>query len=184
MTQAIETVTDGRQYLTFFVAREEYALDVLRVREVVGLVPITRVPSTPPQVRGVVNLRGAVVPVVDLGLRFGGTELATTRRTCIVVVEPTTGSDQVVGLLVDAVNRVVTLAPASIVPVPAFGTRASGDLLAGMGVVESGLRASTSTDRRRRSSTVASRSASSSSECTASASTCSACCRTRPSSNG
>ena len=138
MTNAIEITAEGRQYLTFFVAREEYAIDVLRVREVVGLAPITRVPSTPPQVRGVVNLRGSVVPVVDLGLRFGGAELASTRRTCIVVVEPTSASDHVVGLLVDAVSRVVTLRPAEVVPVPAFGTQASAELLSGMGVVESG----------------------------------------------
>jgi purine-binding chemotaxis protein CheW len=138
MTHAIEITTDGRQYLTFFVAREEYAIDVLQVREVVGLAPITRVPSTPSQVRGVVNLRGSVVPVVDLGLRFGGAELASTRRTCIVVVEPTPGSDQVVGLLVDAVSRVVTLRQAEVVPVPAFGTQANAELLSGMGVVESG----------------------------------------------
>ena len=131
MTNAIEMTTDGRQFLTFFVAREEYAIDVLQVREVVGLAPITRVPSTPSQVRGVVNLRGSVVPVVDLGLRFGGAELASTRRTCIVVVEPTPGSDQVVG-------RGVTLRQAEVVPVPAFGTQANAELLSGMGVVESG----------------------------------------------
>ncbi len=138
MTNAIEITAEGQQYLTFFVAREEYAIDVLRVREVVGLAPITRVPSTPSQVRGVVNLRGSVVPVVDLGLRFGGPELASTRRTCIVVVEPTSGADHVVGLLVDAVSRVVTLRAAEVVPVPAFGTQANAELLSGMGVVESG----------------------------------------------
>ena len=138
MTNAIEMTTDGRQFLTFFVAREEYAIDVLQVREVVGLAPITRVPSTPSQVRGVVNLRGSVVPVVDLGLRFGGPELASTRRTCIVVVEPTSRSGHVVGLLVDAVSRVVTLRQAQVVPVPPFGTHASAELLSGMGVVESG----------------------------------------------
>jgi purine-binding chemotaxis protein CheW len=138
MTNAIEITPEGRQYLTFFVSGEEYALDVLRVREVIGLAPITRAPSTPPQVRGVVNLRGSVVPVVDLGLRFRGAELTATRRTCIVVVEPTSGSDHVVGLLVDAVSRVVALGPAEVMPVPAFGTQASADLLAGVGVVESG----------------------------------------------
>ena len=138
MSETIDSTAADSQYLTFFVAREEYAIDVLRVREVVGMAPITRVPSTPRQVRGVVNLRGSVVPVVDLGLRFGRDELSTTRRTCIVVVEPAPGSDQVVGLLVDAVSRVVTLAHSDIVPVPPFGTIASADLLAGMGVVDSG----------------------------------------------
>lgn len=124
------------QFLTFFVAREEYAIDVLRVREVVGVAPITRVPSTPRDVRGVVNLRGSVVPVVDLGLRFGSGELTPTERTCIVVVEPAEHTDRVVGLMVDSVNRVVTLAPGDVVPVPPFGTRASTEMLAGMGVVD------------------------------------------------
>jgi purine-binding chemotaxis protein CheW len=136
MTESTTSAT-ASQYLTFFVAREEYAIDVLRVREVIGLVPFTRVPSTPSDVRGVVNLRGSVIPVVDLGLRFGAGELASTRRTCIVVVEPDTGSDRVVGLLVDSVNRVVTLGSADLVPVPPFGTKASSEMLAGMGVVGS-----------------------------------------------
>lgn len=136
MSEMVGAVQE-RQYLTFFVAREEYALDVLRVREVVGVAPITRVPSTPAQVRGVVNLRGNVVPVVDLGLRFGREELTPTRRSCIVVVEPTLGTDRIVGLLVDSVSRVVTLAEDAVVPVPAFGTQASAELLAGMGIVGS-----------------------------------------------
>jgi purine-binding chemotaxis protein CheW len=123
------------QYLTFFVSREEYAIDVLRVREVVGIVPVTRVPSTPEDVRGVVNLRGSVVPVIDLGRRFGAGELTTTRRTCIVVVQPEASTDRVVGLLVDSVNRVVTLAPSAVVPVPPFGTTANAAMLAGMGIV-------------------------------------------------
>ena len=132
----VTTATD-RQYLTFFVAREEYAIDVLRVREVVGVAPVTPVPSTPRDVRGVVNLRGHIVPVVDLGLRFGLGELATTRRTCIVVVEPEERADRVVGLMVDSVSRVVTLAPREVVAVPSFGTTASAELLAGLGIVGS-----------------------------------------------
>lgn len=129
------SIESEKQYLTFFVAREEYAIDVLRVREVVGAVPITRVPSAPSGVRGVVNLRGRVVPLVDLGLRFGGPELTLTSRTCIVVVESSSGTDQVVGLLVDAVSRVVTLAPNQVEPAPPFGTRASVEWLGGVGVV-------------------------------------------------
>jgi len=131
-----ETTSDAKgQYLTFFVAHEEYAIDVLRVREVVGVAPLTRVPATPKDVRGVVNLRGNVVPVVDLGLRFGSSEVLPTRRTCVVVVEPEAGTDRVVGLLVDSVHRVVSLAPTEVVPIPPFGMQASADLLAGMGIV-------------------------------------------------
>jgi purine-binding chemotaxis protein CheW len=124
------------QYLTFFVAHEEYALDVMRVREVIEAAPITRVPSAPADVRGVVNLRGRVVPLVDLGLRFGGPEVTLTSRSCIVVVE-STAAEQVVGLLVDSVSRVVTLAPSQVEPVPAFGTRARVELLRGVGVLGS-----------------------------------------------
>jgi purine-binding chemotaxis protein CheW len=122
------------QYLTFFVAEEEYALDVMRVREVVEAGPITRVPSAPAGVRGVVNLRGRVVPLVDLGLRFGGSELTVTSRTCVVVVESTV-ADRVVGLLVDSVSRVVTLTPSQVEPAPPFGTKASVELLHGVGVL-------------------------------------------------
>jgi purine-binding chemotaxis protein CheW len=129
-----EPVRAEGQYLTFFVAQEEYAIDVLRVREVVEAVPITRVPSAPRDVRGVVNLRGSVVPVIDLGMRFGGDELVSTARTCIVVVEAEAATDRVVGLLVDSVNRVVTLGRDDIAPVPPFGTRAGADLLGGMGI--------------------------------------------------
>ena len=75
------------QHLTFSVDGEEYAVEILRVREVVGALPLTRVPTTPPSIRGVVNIRGTVVPVVDLGLRFGLAELAMTKRTCIVLVD-------------------------------------------------------------------------------------------------
>jgi purine-binding chemotaxis protein CheW len=134
----MELTETARQYLTFVVAREEYAIDVLRVREVVGIVPITRVPSAPSHVRGVVNLRGSVVPVVDLCRRFGQGALTPTRRTRVVVVELGRGPEEAVGLLVDSVNSVVTLGPADLVSVPAFGTRANAGLLSGMAVVAAG----------------------------------------------
>jgi purine-binding chemotaxis protein CheW len=133
----MELTETVRQYLTFVVSKEEYAIDVLRVREVVGIVPITRVPSAPRHVRGVVNLRGSVVPVVDLGLRFGEVPLTPTRRARVVVVELGRGPEEAVGLLVDSVNRVVTLGPSDLVSVPAFGTRANAGLLSGMAVVDS-----------------------------------------------
>ena len=123
---------DVCQYLTFFVAGEQYALDVLRVREVVGLAPITRVPSAPPDVRGVVNLRGSVIPVVDLGLRFHRRELSLTVRTCIVVVERGGSDEPCVGLLVDSVDQVVALGARDIEPLPAFGASGARDLLAGL----------------------------------------------------
>jgi len=124
------------QHLTFTVSGEGYALDVLRVREVVEVMPITRVPSLPATVRGVVNLRGAVVPVVDLGVRLGGAALALTKRSCIVFVEvDRAGEPMVLGLLVDAVDQVVELGPEDIEPVPPFGTRAGPDVVDGMAVL-------------------------------------------------
>jgi purine-binding chemotaxis protein CheW len=135
---AARTAKRTAQHLTFSVAEEEYAVDVLGVREVIEVTPITRVPSLPAAIRGVVNLRGAVVPVIDLGVRFGQAPLALGKRSCIVVVEVTTaGEPAIVGLLVDAVNQVIELGEDAIEPVPPFGTRAAVELLEGMGVVGS-----------------------------------------------
>ena len=131
-----ESLATESQYLTFFVGREEYAIDVMRVREVVDGIAITRVPAAPHDVRGVANLRGSVVPVLDLGLRFGGCALVSTARTCVVVVECEAGPDPLVGLLVDSVQRVVALTPEQIEPVPAFGTHARVELLRGIGVID------------------------------------------------
>jgi purine-binding chemotaxis protein CheW len=127
------------QYLTFIVADAKYAIAVLRVREVIEPAPITRVPATPPSVRGVINLRGSVVPVVDLGLRFDRAERPITKRTCIVLVEVAAVGESdatVMGILVDSVERVVDLGANEIEPVPAFGTHVRLDFLTGMGVVD------------------------------------------------
>jgi purine-binding chemotaxis protein CheW len=127
-------MTTARQHLTFFVHGEEYAVEVLRVREVIAALPLTRVPATPPSIRGVVNLRGTVVPVVDLGLRFGQGELATSKLTCIVLVDVVEeGITAGMGLLVDQVNQVIELDDASMEPVPPFGVHVRLDFLQGMG---------------------------------------------------
>jgi purine-binding chemotaxis protein CheW len=124
------------QYLTFFVHGDEFAVPVLRVREVMEALPVTHVPTAPTPIRGVVNVRGAVVPVVDLGLRFGSGEVETTRWTCMVIVDLTVGEDQrCMGLLVDRVNQVVDLDDAAIEEVPAFGVDVRLDFLTGMGGV-------------------------------------------------
>ena len=126
------------QHLTFIVGDEEYALEVSHVREVVETIPITRVPSMPPAIRGVVNLRGTVVPVIDLGIRFGLSERTITSRTCVVVVEiELDGEPTVMGLLVDAVNQVIELGSDQIEPVPTFGTAVRVELLRGLGTIGS-----------------------------------------------
>lgn len=122
------------QYLTFFVAGEEYGLGILEVTELVEYRPVTRVPSSPAWVKGVANVRGRVVPVVDLGCRFGFGETALSRWTCIVLVESgVDGALGTLGLLADRVSQVVELKAEDIQPPPAFGTRARRDYLRGVG---------------------------------------------------
>jgi len=126
--------SDHTQYLTFFLSNEEYAIDALRVREIIEYDVVTAVPGTPPSIRGVINLRGSVVPVLDLCVRFGLPPSPVTKRTCIVIVEvPLEGERAVIGVLADSVSRVIGLAPGQIEPPPAFGTRARVDHLVGMG---------------------------------------------------
>lgn len=129
-------IVTGMQHLTFFVGDDEYALALLDAREVAPAMPITRVPSAPPAVRGVMNLRGSVVPVIDLGVRFGMAERPITKWTCIVVVViDVEGEPSVMGLLVDSVHQVIDLDPSMIEPVPPFGAPAHVEFLKGIGVV-------------------------------------------------
>jgi len=132
--EAAKKTTDQAQYLGFYVAEEEYAIGILRVKEILEYDTITKVPGTPPSIRGVINLRGSVVPVVDLALKFGLPASPITKRTCIVVVEvDLDGERTVMGVLVDAVSQVMDLGPGDIEPPPAFGTRVHMDHLLGMG---------------------------------------------------
>ncbi|PYQ31145.1 MAG: chemotaxis protein CheW [Acidobacteria bacterium] len=124
-------------YLTFFIRGEEYAAPILRVKEIIEYETVTRVPSTPAHVRGVINLRGAVLPVIDLAAKFGNGETAATRTTCIVVVETRVDGETLdVGLMADAVSEVVEIADEQIEEPPAFGTGIRVDFLAGMGKLD------------------------------------------------
>lgn len=123
-----------QQYLTFFLADEEYAVGIQRVKEIIEYTPVTRVPKVPAWIRGVINLRGNVVPVVDLALRFGLQERPVTKTSCIVVVEVDQESDRtVMGIVADAVNQVIELSAQDIEEPPAFGTQVRLDYLSGMG---------------------------------------------------
>jgi purine-binding chemotaxis protein CheW len=128
------TVAEQGQYLGFHVAGEEYAIGILRVREILEYDVVTKVPTTPPSIRGVINLRGSVVPVVDLAVKLGLPEIEVTKRTCIVVVEVNL-SDQptVMGVLADSVSQVIDLPASQVQPPPTFGTRVRVDCLLGMG---------------------------------------------------
>ncbi len=122
------------QYLTFFIADEEYAVSIIRVKEIIQYDTLTKVPKTPHWIRGVINLRGGVVPVVDLAVKFGLPETAITSAACIVITEvEIEGELSVMGVLADAVSQVIELKPDDIEPTPAFGTRINVDYLVGMG---------------------------------------------------
>ena len=128
------TVAEQTQYLGFVVADEEYAIGILRVREILEYDTITKVPTTPPSIRGVINLRGRVVPVVDLAVKLGLPESEVMKRTCIVVVEvDLEGERTVMGVLADAVSQVIDLPASEVEPPPSFGTRVRVDCLLGMG---------------------------------------------------
>ena len=127
-----------QQYLTFMLGGEVFAIGILAIREILEYTAPTQVPMMPAYLCGVINLRGAVVPVLDLAIRFGRPGSEPGKRTCIVIIEVAAGDElQQMGLLVDAVNAVVEIAPAQIEPPPAFGTRVRTDFILGMGMVES-----------------------------------------------
>jgi purine-binding chemotaxis protein CheW len=126
----------GAEYLTFFIAGEEYAVTLERVREVIPYDTITRVPGMPAPIRGVTNLRGRVVPVVDLAIKFRLSEIPLGARTSIVLVElPLNGVPLLIGLLTEAVGQVLSLAAGELVPPPPFGAPIRTDFLRGMAQV-------------------------------------------------
>ena len=126
-----------QQYLTFMLGGEVFAIGILHIKEIIEYGQLTTVPMMPEFIRGVINLRGAVVPVVDLASRFGGKPSPITRRSCIVILELKVEEDtQVIGVVVDAVNEVLEIAGADIEPPPAFGTRIRTDFIQGMGKVQ------------------------------------------------
>lgn len=127
-------VKETTQYLTFAVAGEEYAIPILRVREILAYGPLTRVPRAPKFVAGVMNLRGSVVPVVDLRTKLGLPQTEITPRTCIVIVEiEGEHATTTMALLAEEVREVIELAEAEVEPPPAFGTRIDMSFLFGMG---------------------------------------------------
>jgi len=122
------------QYLTFNLADEVFAVDVGRVREILEITNITKVPQTPDFMRGVINLRGSVVPVIDMRLKFGMSETERTVNTCIVVVEVAMdGETTVLGALADSVQEVIDMDPEQIEAAPHIGTHLNTDFIKGMG---------------------------------------------------
>jgi purine-binding chemotaxis protein CheW len=129
-----ENYSDTKPYLTFTLDNELFSVEVGKVREVLDFTNITKIPRTPPFMRGVINLRGSVVPVVDLRLKFGMSKTENTISTCIIVMEITMDSETLIlGALADSVQEVFELGPESIQPPPHMGTKLKTGFLKGMG---------------------------------------------------
>ncbi|HKP96763.1 MAG TPA: chemotaxis protein CheW [Fibrobacteria bacterium] len=124
------------KYLTFNLGREVYGIEILKVQEIIGMMSVTRVPKTPEFVRGVVNLRGKVIPVIDLRLKFDLEAKEDTDRSCIIVVQVgLNGSPVVMGLIVDEVSEVLNVLADQIEAAPSFGAKVDTDFILGMGKV-------------------------------------------------
>jgi purine-binding chemotaxis protein CheW len=125
-----------QQFLTFTIGEEEYGVDIMTVREIKGWTDTTRLPNTPEYMRGVMNLRGVVVPVIDLQARFGRPAADVSKKTCIVIFDSMRDGERVeLGLMVDAVSEVIEIATDQIEPPPNFGTAVRRDFIQGMGKV-------------------------------------------------
>jgi purine-binding chemotaxis protein CheW len=135
-SRARETLRNDNKYLTFALAHEEYGLEILKVREIIGYMEITAVPQTPFYIKGVVNLRGQVIPVVDLRAKFGMETAEVTDQTCIIVVEITqAGRKANTGIVVDRVQEVLDIAGKDIEEAPQFGSAVDTDFILGMGKI-------------------------------------------------
>ncbi len=138
MEQAVKAITiKTGKYLTFSLNKEEYGIGILKVKEIIGMMPITTVPRTPEFVKGVINLRGKVIPVMDLRLKFSMEAIPYSERTCIIVVEiESQDSTVLIGIVVDAVSEVMNIKEEEIEETPAFGTRLNTDYILGMAKME------------------------------------------------
>ncbi len=142
MDQAIKATTTGLgKYLTFSLDEEEYGIGILKVKEIIGMMAITSVPRTPEFVKGVINLRGKVIPIVDLRLKFSMEAIPYTERTCIIVVEIDSNEATVlIGIVVDAVSEVLNVREDEIEEAPAFGSKLDTDYILGMAKMEGGVK--------------------------------------------
>jgi len=147
--QAVKAMRDREgKYLTFSLAEEEYGIGILKIKEIIGMMPITTVPRTPGFVKGVINLRGKVIPVMDLRLRFDMEEIEYTERTCIVVVEiEGTSGTVMIGVVVDSVSEVLNIKGEDVEETPTFGAKMNTDYILGMAKMEGGVKILLDIDR-------------------------------------
>ena len=148
-TQVAEDIMKKEsKFLTFSLANEEYGIVIQKIKEIIGMMPITSVPQTPEFVKGVINLRGKVIPVMDLRRRFGMETIDYTERTCIIVVEVDSQTSTVMmGIVVDSVSEVLNIKGDDIEETPTFGTRLNTDYILGMAKMEGGVKILLEIDR-------------------------------------
>jgi purine-binding chemotaxis protein CheW len=149
MTQTVQKNTEANEnlahlagkYLTFILGEESYGIEILKVQEIIGMQAITRIPRTPQYVKGVINLRGKVIPVIDLRLRFGMEAAEVSRKTCIIVVQASKADVNVtMGIVVDEVSEVLEIAVEEIEPSPGFGTTVETSFIMGMAKTENAVK--------------------------------------------
>lgn len=142
MSQAIRaTSIKTGKYLTFSLEDEEYGIGILKVKEIIGIVPVTSVPRTPDYLKGVINLRGKVIPIIDLRIRFCMPFKEYTKKTCIIVVELDSNSGIIlIGIIVDAVSEVLNIKEEDIEATPTFGTKLETEYILGMAKIEGGVK--------------------------------------------
>lgn len=142
MDRAVKTLTMSTgKYLTFELGQETYGIGILKIKEIIGMMAITPVPRTPDFVKGVINLRGKVIPIIDLRLKFGMEEIEYADRTCIIVVEiESMESTVLIGVVVDSVSEVVNIKEDEIEETPAFGTELNTEYILGMAKLDGGVK--------------------------------------------
>ena len=147
MSPSVKRATEGK-YLTFLLDSQEYGIGILKVREIIGIMPITSVPLAPDFVKGVINLRGKVIPIVDLRLKFGMVKADHTDYTCIIVVDVTAALGKIIlGIIVDAVSEVLNIKVDQIEDTPSFGTAFDTQCICGMAKSDEGVKTLLDIDR-------------------------------------
>ncbi len=137
VVQVNETLVEGGKFLSFFLGSEEYAIEILKVQEIIGLLPITPVPKMPAYVRGVLNLRGKIVPIMNLRVRFELPTVEDTEETCIIVIQE---DKHLMGIVVDKVSEVADIETKQIEAVPSFGITGNSEYLSGIGKLENSVK--------------------------------------------
>jgi len=149
--ESMKAASESREgkYLTFELGGEEYGLEILKVKEIIGIMNITSVPQTPEYVKGVINLRGKVIPVIDLRIKFGMEPLEYNERTCIIVVDIAGGSGNriMMGIVVDSVSEVLNVKGDEIEDAPTFGAKLDTRYISGMAKIEGGVKIMLDIDR-------------------------------------